>query len=85
MSFFPQKKTPYSLHILYYPGYSELAFNKYLIIHCFAGGQGAAGVKGSPGYPGSVGLPGFPVRVHGLEAFVLIWEIAHPGNTVVPT
>lgn len=73
LSLFPQKKTPYSLHLLHYPGYSELAFNEYLIIYCFAGGQGAAGIKGSPGSPGSAGLPGSPVRCHGLEALVLIW------------
>lgn len=62
-----------------------MVFNEYLIIHCFAGGQGPAGAKGIPGSPGSAGLPGYPVRFHGLEALVSIWKIAHSGNTVTPT
>lgn len=72
--FFLQKKTPYFPHTLHYPGYSKFVFNDYLIIYCFAGEPGAAGIKGSPGSPGSAGLPGFPVRFHSFEALGSIWS-----------
>ena len=54
-------------------------FNDCLIIYCFAGEPGAAGIKGSPGSPGSAGLPGFPVRFHSFEA-LFRFNLEHSGD-----